>query len=179
MNVDDEDSESWIGLDIQAMPTSPGGVALCGACARNRRCRLGIRRERTEVDMFIAELSCPRDHEGGPNVAHGGWTASAMDEVLGHVPLHNGQLSVTATLTVDFRKPVPVEHELEARAWIDKIEGTKWFISGQLVLLPKGTILADASGLWVARDMSHFERHERWLADQCPISSIQKSGQAE
>jgi acyl-coenzyme A thioesterase PaaI-like protein len=141
-------------------------VALCGACHLASSCRLGVRREWLDGEVAVFDVSCPRDQEGGPNVAHGGWTAAAMDEMLGHVPLLHNQMSVTATLTVNFRKPVPVERPLAGRAWIDKIEGSKWFISGELLLLPSRSVLATATGIWVARDYSHFARHETWLAEQ-------------
>jgi acyl-CoA thioesterase FadM len=78
----------------------------------------------------------------------------------------NDQMSVTATLTVNYLKPVPVERPLEVRARIDKIDGSKWFISGELVLLPGRSVLATASGIWIARDPSHFIRHQQWLAEQ-------------
>jgi acyl-coenzyme A thioesterase PaaI-like protein len=163
----DADLLSWIGTDLQALPRSEGGVGLCGACMPNSRCRLGLVEERLdENDVLVSDLVCPTDQEGGPGVAHGGWTASVMDEVLGHVPLNHNQLSVTATITVDFRKPVPIERPLRARAWIDRIEGKKWFISGELVLLPGNSVLATATGLWIARDASHFARHREWLAEQ-------------
>lgn len=163
---DANDAPAWVGSDFQELTRNAGGVALCGACRNSDRCRLGVRREALEGDVARFELQCPRDQEGGPDVAHGGWTAAVMDEVLGHVPLLHGQLSVTATLTVNFVKPVPVERPLAARAWIDKREGSKWFISGELVLLPGRSPLATATGIWVARDFSHFTRHQRWLAEQ-------------
>lgn len=156
----------WVGSDFQQFIRTDGGVALCGACRAANKCRLGLHRESLDGDTAKFELSCPRDQEGGPNVAHGGWTAAAMDEVLGHVPLLHNQLSVTATLAVNFRKPVPVQRPLAAHARVDKQEGSKWFISGELVLLPGGSVLATATGIWIARDPSHFARHERWLAEQ-------------
>jgi catechol 2,3-dioxygenase len=56
----------------------------------------------------------------GPRLHHVGlWTAGVLDEVLGHVPILQGQLTVTGTLTVRFVKPVPIERPLEARAWVD------------------------------------------------------------
>ena len=158
---------NWIGSDSPERVKTEGGVTLCGACRVASRCRLGVEREWLDAeDVANFELQCPPDQEGGPNVAHGGWTAAAMDEMLGHVPLLHDQMSVTATLTVNFRKPVPVQRPLAARAWIDKIEGSKWFISGELLLLPGKSVLATASGIWIARDWSHFERHEKWLAGQ-------------
>jgi acyl-coenzyme A thioesterase PaaI-like protein len=158
---------NWVGSDSQERVRSEGGVTLCGACHRPGRCRLGVEREwLDDDDVAVFELQCPLDQEGGPNVAHGGWTAAVMDEMLGHVPLLHNQMSVTATLTVNFTKPVPVQRPLAARAWIDRIDGSKWFISGELLLLPGRRTLATATGIWIARDWSHFERHEKWLTEQ-------------
>lgn len=156
----------WVGSDSQERVKTEGGVTLCGACRAASACRLGVQQEWLDDGVANFELQCPPDQEGGPNVAHGGWTAAAMDEMLGHVPLLHEQMSVTATLTVNFKKPVPVRRPLAARAWIDKIDGSKWFISGELVLLPSESVLATATGIWIARDWSHFERHEKWLAEQ-------------
>jgi acyl-coenzyme A thioesterase PaaI-like protein len=162
-----DDPLAWIGSDSIGRPMSDGGVTLCGACRVTRQCRLGVHHEALgEDDVANFDVTCPRDQEGGPNVAHGGWTAAAMDEMLGHVPLLHDQMSVTATLTVNFRKPVPVERPLVGRAWIDRIERSKWFISGELLLLPSRSGLATATGIWIARDPSHFARHEQWLAEQ-------------
>lgn len=168
----ESDSLSWVGTDFQAMPMTEGGVPLCGACLRSGRCRLGVTEERLDDDdILTSTLVCPADHEGGPRVAHGGWTASVMDEILGHVPIKHHQLSVTATLTVNFRRPVPIERTLQVRAWIEKIDRQKWYISGELVLASIDSILATATGIWVARDVSHFTRHQRWLAEQDAAAS--------
>jgi acyl-CoA thioesterase FadM len=158
---------AWFGTDVQSMPRTAGGVPLCGACRPSGRCRLGLTQETlTADDVLVADLICSSEHEGGPQVAHGGWTAHVMDEHLGHLPLRRGQLSVTATLTVDFRKPVPIDRPLRVRAWIDRIDGQKWYISGELVLASTNSVLATATGIWVARDVAHFSRHQRWLAEQ-------------
>jgi acyl-coenzyme A thioesterase PaaI-like protein len=148
------------------MPKSEGGVPLCGACLPKGCCRLGVSQEALSDGVVSSDLVCPSDHEGGPRVAHGGWTAAVMDELLGHVPLLHDQLSVTATLTVNFRKPVPIERPLRVRAWVDKIEGQKWYNSGEMVLAATNSVLATATGIWIARDPSHFIRHQKWLAEQ-------------
>lgn len=158
---------NWAGSDFQQPPRTDGGVALCGACTRTGRCRLGVQLERLEgPDTALFELSCPRDQEGGPDVAHGGWTAAVLDECLGHVPLLRNVMSVTAELTVSFVKPVPVQRPVEVRAWVERREGSRWYIRGEMVLLPGRALLARASGIWVVRDLAHFARHQQWLADQ-------------
>jgi acyl-coenzyme A thioesterase PaaI-like protein len=158
----------WAGGDFQQPPRSDGGVALCGACWRRGDCRLGLTTERLGDDGVTRfDIQCPADHEGGPGVAHGGWTASVLDEVCGHVPILNHQMSVTGTLTVKFLKPVPIERPLEAHAWVDRVEGKKWFISGELTLASSGAPLATGTGVWIARDRSsHFDDFERWLDKQ-------------
>ena len=159
---------SWAGGDFQQPPRTDGGVALCGACRRTGTCRLGLTTERLdERGVARFEIVCPAGHEGGPGVAQGGWTAGVLDEVLGHVPLLHGEMSVTGTLTVRFLKPVPIEHPLEARAWVDRRERRKWFLEGELVLTSSGAVLASASGIFVRRDPStHFADFERWLSEQ-------------
>ncbi len=158
----------WAGGDFQQPPRTDGGVALCGACRRTGVCRLGLSNERLdEVGLAHFSLVCHADNEGGPGVAHGGWTAGVLDEVLGHVPILHGQLTVTGTLTVRFVKPVPVERQLLARAWVDRVEGEKWFVSGELCLASSGALLASGTGVWIARDAAaHFGGFEQWLAEQ-------------
>lgn len=162
-------SESiWAGGDFQQPPRTDGGVALCGSCSRTGACRLGLSTEALDHSgVAHFELSCPEAYEGGPGVAHGGWTAEVLDEVCGHVPLLNNQMSVTGTLTIRYVKPVPIGRPLEATAWVASVEGRKWSIAGELRLSSSGAVLATASGIWVARDKgSHFAGFQNWLAEQ-------------
>jgi acyl-coenzyme A thioesterase PaaI-like protein len=162
------DEAQWAGTDFQQPPRNDGGVALCGACARTRTCRLGLTTERLDADgVACFDIVCSAANEGGPNVAHGGWTAGVLDEVLGHVPLLHQQLTVTGTLEVRFVKPVPIERALQARAWVDRVDGVKWFVSGELVLASSRALLASATGVWIARKREdHFGGFEQWLAAQ-------------
>jgi acyl-coenzyme A thioesterase PaaI-like protein len=158
----------WAGGDFQKPPRTDGGVALCGACRKTGGCRLGLTTERLdESGVAHFALTCPPEYEGGPGVAHGGWTAEVLDESLGHVPILRGQIAVTGTLTVKFVKPVPVGRPLESTAWVERIERKKWFISGEVRLVSSGAALATATGVWVAREAAaHFSDFERWLDEQ-------------
>jgi acyl-coenzyme A thioesterase PaaI-like protein len=147
-------------------PRTDGGVALCGACRRVGRCSLGVERERFDGDVARFTVTCGPGHEGGPNVAHGGWTAAVLDDCLGHLPIHHRVLSVTAELTIGFVKPVPVGRPVEISARVDRREGSRWYISGEMALASSGALLARARGIWVTRDPAHFDRHARWLATQ-------------
>jgi acyl-coenzyme A thioesterase PaaI-like protein len=169
-------TDSWAGGDFQRPPRTEGGVALCGSCKRSGVCRLGLTEERLD-DEGVAHflLTCPADHEGGPNVAHGGWTASVLDEALGHVPILHGDPAVTGTLTVRYVKPVPIEHLVEITARVDRHEGRKWYVSGELRLSASGALLASAEGTWIARDQeAHFGGFQRWLAEQTGPASARE-----
>jgi len=55
------------------VPRSKTGVVLCGSCRAAFSCRLGLERETLGNDgVVVSEIHCPRDNEGGRNVAHGG-----------------------------------------------------------------------------------------------------------
>ena len=157
----------WAGSDFQLPPRAASPVALCGACRRLGACRLGLGREELQPDGSVhTDLVCGPENEGGPDVAHGGWTAGAFDEVLGHVPLLNGELAVTGQLSVTYVKPVPVGRPLHARAWTVRREGRRWYVAGVLTLVSTGAVLGRGEAVMVLRDRGHFARHQEWLAQQ-------------
>jgi acyl-coenzyme A thioesterase PaaI-like protein len=159
--------QPWAGSDFTLPPTGTTDVALCGACRRRGECQLGLGREQLMDDGSVeTDLVCSDEHEGGPSVAHGGWTAGVFDEVLGHVPMLQGQLAVTGQLSVTFIKPVPVGRPLHARAWVERKEGHRWYVAGELTLQSTGSLLARGEAIMVARDPGHFDRHRKWLAEQ-------------
>jgi acyl-coenzyme A thioesterase PaaI-like protein len=149
------------------VPSSPTGVLLCHGCHELNRCRMGLQRETLRPDgIVISELMCPKDAEGGPNVAHGGWTAGILDELVGHTMMLREEFSVTGTLEVVFHKPMPIELPLIGIAQIDKREGRKAYVSARIELKGSGTLLASAKAIMVKRPADHFERHEQWLGTQ-------------
>jgi len=160
------DEQSWVGSDFQRAP-SDGPIALCGACRRLRRCRLGLVRETVGADNVVTtEIVCDETNEGGPGVAHGGWTAGVLDELVGHVPLIAGQLAVTGELKVRFVRPVPIGRPLSARAWRERKEGSRWYVRAVLTLASTSAELAVGEGILVERDKGHFDRHRAWLSEQ-------------
>jgi acyl-coenzyme A thioesterase PaaI-like protein len=145
-------------------------VALCRGCqASGRRCRFGadtlIAQSENEASLFLV---CPADFQGGPNVAHGGWTTAVFDDALGRFLTHKGLSTVTATLTVDFLMPVPVERPLTVDLRIDKREGRRISMTGTLKMDGDPRPRATARGTWVERRPDHFERHQAQLSSLCP-----------
>lgn len=169
MTFDNTDGQV-LRIELESVATqsdTSSQVYLCGACQRLGRCRMGIEWEYLDPDgNALYRLECSRENEGGANVAHGGWTAGVLDEIVGHVAVLRGRLAVTGTLQVKFVKPVPIEQALTARATLDRIEGSRWYVDAVLELESSGAELARATAILVSRDEGHFDRHEEWMRTQ-------------
>lgn len=70
--------------------------------------------------------------EGAPGRAHGGVVAGILDELSGVVPAAIGSLGATATLTVNYLAPIPVEVPLTFRTWLHKRDGRKLEVHGEV-----------------------------------------------
>lgn len=130
-----------------------GGLLLCFGCQSRASCRLGVNSFRpSDADSWVAELTCPADQASGPDIAHGGWVASVLDEVVGLACVEAaGLLAVTAQLHLDYHRPTPVDRPLRITARVDGHTGDHWRASGTLLLAESGAPLASANGIWVAR----------------------------
>ncbi len=95
-------------------------------------------------------------YEGAPGCVHGGFIASAFDEVLGVAQSASGQPGMTANLTVDYRSPTPLLRELVFRGWCEKVDGRKIFTRG--TLHHGETLCAEATGLFISMRPEMFER---------------------
>jgi acyl-coenzyme A thioesterase PaaI-like protein len=107
------------------------------------------------------------------DVAHGGWTATVLDEMLGLVATMHGVITVTAHLEVDYLRPVPMEHDLVFSGRVVSREGRRWHIAGELSLDGDDEVLVRGSGVWVERDRErHLQAMADWLAStKGPASS--------
>ena len=155
-------------LDAEAARhLSTGERMLCFACRAEGTCQFGITSVRPDGERrLVADLACPARFEGGPHVAHGGWTAAVFDEVLGHMGPFNGAVTVTGGLCVDYLKPVPIERPMRIEARVDRVEGRKWFLEAAMVLVATGVVVGRARGVFIERKPEHFENHRKWMEAQ-------------
>jgi acyl-coenzyme A thioesterase PaaI-like protein len=153
---------------VQAFRDNAGSEGFtCLGCADLGACRLGvIELGRTGEFGLRAVVQPPAEHEGGPGIAHGGWTAAIFDEVLAQVLVSSNVLAVTRQLNVTYRKPVPMGRELVLQARVTGRDGDAWHVAGELRLPSTDSVLSTAEGVWIERDLGHFARHRDWLAEQ-------------
>lgn len=82
---------------------------------------------------------------GAPGRAHGGATLTILDEALGAACWLAGHRVLTARLTADFRKGVPVPSELLVETKLGALRHKLVPVEGRLVG-PDGTVYATAEG---------------------------------
>ena len=140
----------------------------CFGCGPDNPHKLGIEPTYTE-DRVIAELTFHPRFEGGPGLAHGGAVAALFDDLLGFVSMMHQRPAVTAKLEVNYRHPIPLGVTIRAEAWLTAIEGRKQHVEGA-GFAPDGTVLVEASGLFVAVGVEHFTKAMEGVPSPYPDS---------
>lgn len=100
-----------------------------------------------EDDIARGTCRCGWAYEGPPGSVHGGYVAAIFDQFLGMAQLLTGQPGMTGFLHVNYLKRTPLNTELKLVAKIEKIEGRKNIMSGQM--FAGDTLTANAEALFV------------------------------
>jgi uncharacterized protein (TIGR00369 family) len=87
------------------------------------------------------------NYQGATGFLHGGIIATLLDEVMAKVSRFNGEHAVTAELTVEYKRPVPVDEEIVVEGWEVKVAERNRFREGEI---------RDASGVVLARGRARF-----------------------
>ena len=86
-------------------------------------------------------------YEGPPGHVHGGMIALAFDEILGIANIAGEHPGMTGRLTIHYRKPTPLFHELHFKAAVDRVEGRR--IMSRAELWDGAVLTAEAEGVFV------------------------------
>lgn len=108
---------------------------------------LSVVREGAEATVE-ARVTFSNTYEGAPGCVHGGFVASAFDEVLGVAQSASGNPGMTANLSVDYRSPTPILRELVFRGWCERVDGRKIYTRG--TVHAGDTLCAEAAALFIA-----------------------------
>lgn len=87
------------------------------------------------------------EYQGGAGFIHGGIIATVLDEVMGKVCRFRGVHAVTAELTIEYLKPVPVDVDLVVEGYEAEMTGRNLFMLG---------VIRDVSGKVLARGKGRF-----------------------
>jgi acyl-coenzyme A thioesterase PaaI-like protein len=85
---------------------------------------------------------------GHPGVIHGGLLATLLDEGLARCcfPALPNKVGVTASLKIEYKKPVPEGAFVILKAETTKVEGRKAWVKGRLEMLDDQTVEGDGDG---------------------------------
>ena len=102
-----------------------------------------------------AKVHMDWQYEGPPNSVHGGWVAALFDHFLGVTQRLTKQPGFTGTLSVRYIKPTPIDTELRLEGWVEKIEGRKNFLVGEM--WAGETMTARCEGIFISVDKAAVE----------------------
>lgn len=87
------------------------------------------------------------NYAGGAGFAHGGIIAVLLDEAMGKISKLTEERAVTAELSIEYKKPVPVDAEIFVEGWQEEEKGRNRFRVGEI---------RDAHGALLARGRGRF-----------------------
>ena len=134
-------------------PNPKNGCFVCGG-ANSHGMLLTFERDDAARRIRGSFRVGPR-YQGATGFVHGGIIATLLDEVMGKVSVFHEVQSVTAEMTVEYLRPVPVETDLIVEGHEVKREGRNLYYAGE-IRNAAGTILARGRGRFVEVDMTRF-----------------------
>jgi len=126
----------------------------CWGCGDNAN---GIRLalpQQEGLEEYEAYFHFDERHQGGPGLVHGGLVAAALDEACGLLATWYRFPTVTVRIFVRYRRPVPINTELLARAEIESSHGRR--IRVQAALTDGDERLAEARAAFLHVPLEHF-----------------------
>lgn len=104
--------------------------------------------KRKEDGALVAKIWFGPHAEGPPGYAHGGTMAAVMDEGMGAAAWLAGYPIVVAKLNLNFRNKLPLGTVATLETKIERVEGKKIFVTGQLSA-PSGMLFCEGEALLV------------------------------
>lgn len=110
-------------------------------------------------DRAHAEVSMGWQYEGPPNSVHGGFVAALFDQFLGVAQKMTRQPGFTGTLSVRYLSPTPLATDLRLLGWVEKVEGRKSFLVGEM--WAGDTLTARCEGIFISVSRDKVEQLKR------------------
>ena len=103
---------------------------------------------RERDNRFFAKIYFGSAAQGPPGFAHGGSIAAALDEAMGFAAWIAGQSVVSAKLTINYKKMIPLKTVATIEAWVDSIKGRR-VITKCKIYDDNGKIFSKSEGLYI------------------------------
>ena len=96
------------------------------------------------------DLEIPDRFQGWDEIAHGGIVATILDEVMAWSLVDADNWGLTARMSVDYKRPVPLGRPIHAEGWITESRRRIVTTAGRMVDGTNGELLATAEATYVA-----------------------------
>lgn len=120
----------------------------CFACGQHNPHGLGMRVEYPEPEA-LCRITLDRRWQGWSGIAHGGVTATLLDEIMAHAVIRYVGQAVTINAQMRYRKPVPLDRELVVRGWVTETNGRRAKAAARLELADQPGVLAQAEAVFL------------------------------
>jgi uncharacterized protein (TIGR00369 family) len=132
---------------------NPGEVPFddgnCFACGPGNTSGLHLHFDRDPPGVVASVVLAPQ-FQGWRGIAHGGIVMALLDEAMAHAAGFAGHRGVTASVSVRFRKPVPLERAIVVHGRVTWQRRNVLGVEADIVD-DDGRVLAQAEGSFVSR----------------------------
>lgn len=136
------------GDDLQILRPKPDNH--CIGCGQANPSSLRLSFVRSRQESVVRTWIRPDERlQGALGITHGGIISLLLDETMGKTLSAVGIRAPTASLKVDFRRPMMIGREYEVRAWIRTQQGRKQFVNAEVVPAEDQTVIAQAEALFL------------------------------
>ncbi len=153
------DAVALVGSGVPRFELAPHNCFACGTL-NEHGLQLVLH---VEAGRCWTELALDRGFEGWAGIAHGGILATILDEVMAWSLVAEDNWGVTARLSLEYRRPVPIDRTLRAEGWITRRRRKLVETSGRIVDPESDAELVTADATYVAADAARKrELRERY-----------------
>jgi len=125
----------------------------CFVCGTTNPKSIGVEWQLEPGNQISALFRFSESQQGPPGFVHGGASAAVLDEAMGLALFQAGYRAVTASLMVEYRKPVPLGEQVKIQAGLSgKME--RRMVAMAEILLPDGSVAVSAKGAYA--EANHF-----------------------
>ncbi|MCX6251011.1 MAG: PaaI family thioesterase [Bacteroidetes bacterium] len=124
---------------------------MCFVCGLDNDFGLKASFYETSGNELIALFTPSEKHQGYPGRLHGGIASTILDETIGRAICAGKEdqvWGVTVEFQINYRKPIPLDHEIKVISRITKEKG-RFFIGTGEILLDDGEIAVSAEGKYL------------------------------
>ena len=116
----------------------------CFACGKDNE--IGFKLKFIDLDDgSMAYFTPQKVHQGSNDFMHGGLISTLLDEIMAREVWHRYAPAVTAKLSVNFLRPIPIDNEISIIGKVLNIKKDKIYEASGKILSKDGVILANAT----------------------------------